>query len=371
MIYRFGSFAFDTDNFDLSSGSQPISIEPQVFSLIQFLIENRARVVTRDELFENIWDGRIVSDAALTSRINSARRALGDDGKAQTVIRTFPRRGFRFIAEIAGDEDRSGGSQRQSLNRPSIVVLPFANLSDESAQEYFADGMSQDIITALSKFRWFFVIDWGSSAAYKGRGVPAREVAGELGVRYVLDGSVRRSSDRVRVNVQLVEAASGNHIWAERYDREIGDIFDLQDDMTERIVGAVEPELGAAERARAQRKPPGNLDAWDLYQRGMWHRWRLTKEDKETAESLFLRAIEMDDAFDAAYAGSAAVHYAQVISGWADAPEETLNRAVRAAQKAISIDAKNSVAHYVLGGVNIMKGDLDTAIAELEPCLSG
>ena len=153
MIYRFGSFTFDTDGFVLASGPQPLSVEPQVFSLIQFLIENRDRVVTKDELFENIWDGRIVSDAALASRINSARRALGDDGKTQAVIRTFPRRGFRFIAEIVGDEGRSGDGQSQSLNRPSIAVLAFNNLSGDTEQEYFSDGISQDIITALSSSR--------------------------------------------------------------------------------------------------------------------------------------------------------------------------------------------------------------------------
>ncbi|MCZ6771183.1 MAG: winged helix-turn-helix domain-containing tetratricopeptide repeat protein, partial [Proteobacteria bacterium] len=369
MIYRFGSFTFDTDGFVLASGPQPLSVEPQVFSLIQFLIENRDRVVTKDELFENIWDGRIVSDAALASRINSARRALGDDGKTQAVIRTFPRRGFRFIAEIVGDDDRSGDGQSQSLNRPSIAVLAFNNLSGDTEQEYFSDGISQDIITALSKFRWFFVIAWSSSAAYKGKAVPAREVAAELGVRYVLEGSVRRSSNRVRINVQLVDAATEKHVWAEIYDRETEDIFDLQDDITESIVGAVEPELSAAERERAKRKQPENLDAWDLYQRGMWHVRRPGEEDRETAETLFLRAIELDDGFDAACAGIALVRYLRVVTGWSDTHKEDLDRAIRAAEQAISIDARNPVAHYVLGGVYIMKGSLDSAIAELEEAL--
>ena len=175
-------------------------------------------------------------------------------------------------------------------NRPSIAVLPFVNISGDSEQEYFADGISEDLITALSRIRWFFVIARNSCFAYKGRSPDIREVARALGVAYVLEGSVRKAGNRVRITAQLIDGLSGNHVWAQRYDRDLEDIFAVQDEITATLVGAIEPELGRAERERAQANRPDDLRAWDLYQRGLWHTYKRNREDLAEAQRLFRQA---------------------------------------------------------------------------------
>ncbi len=254
-------------------------------------------------------------------------------------------------------------------DKPSIAVLPFDNMSGDPEQEYFSDGITEDIITALSKFRWFFVIARNSSFTYRGKAVDVKQVARELGVRYVLEGSVRKAGSRVRISAQLIDAATGNHVWAERYDRELADIFEVQDEMTATIVGAIEPELGGAERARAKRKPPDNLDAWDRYQRGLWHLWRFTREDTDEAERLFQSAIDLDPGFGPAYAGLAFLLIFNVVYGWTDTPEQTLGRALRAGQLAVSTDDKDPFARFALGRVLTMQGDFGAAIAEEEKAI--
>ncbi len=278
------------------------------------------------------------------------------------------------IYRIASGRSGTGAASpvRQSLalpDKPSIAVLPFDNMSTDPDQEYFADGITEDIITALSKFRWFFVIARNSTFVYKGQSVGAKQVGRELGVRYVLEGSVRKAANRVRISAQLIEAESGNHVWAERYDRSLNDIFELQDEMTATIVGAVEPELGDAERLRAIRKPPENLDAWDRCQRGFWHYWRRERDDAEEAERLFLGAIELDPSFSSAYAGLSEVCYIKLYSGWTDAPEETLSRGLQAGQQAVSLDDKDAFAHFALGRVHLLQGQYEIAIVELEKAL--
>ena len=205
MRYGFGDYSLDTDGFTLTANGEEIAVEPQVFTLLQFLIEHRADVATKDDLIAHVWDGRIVSDAAITSAINLARRAVGDDGKAQSVIKTFPRRGFRFVAGIIGDTGAAPKPAPQA-DKPSIAVLPFENLSADPEQEYFSDGITEDIITGLSRFHWFFVIARNSSFTYKGSAVDVTQVARELGVQYVLEGSVRKSGDMVRITAQLIDA---------------------------------------------------------------------------------------------------------------------------------------------------------------------
>ncbi len=254
-------------------------------------------------------------------------------------------------------------------DKPSIAVLAFENLSGDPEQEYFADGIAEDVITALSKYRWFFVIARNSSFTYKGQAVSVKQVARELGVRYVLEGSVRKAGSRVRISAQLINALTGNHVWAERYDRQLADIFDLQDEMTETIVGAIEPELGDAERARAKGKPPHSLDAWDHYQRGLWHYWRWTRDDAEEAERLLQKTISLDPEFSPAHAVLALVHLVYVLFGWTDASEEAVDRALRSAKRAVSLDTKDPLAHFALGRVHTLQGEYEPAIAELEKSL--
>ena len=278
MQFLFADYALDINRRELRRGSEPISIGPQVFDLLVYLVQNRERVVSKDDLLEAVWDGRIVSESTLTSHINAARKAVGDSGEEQRLIRNVARKGFRFVGEVS-EETPSGAAIRESAppapartrapalalpDKPSIAVLPFQNMSGDPEQEYFADGMVEDIITALSRMRWLFVIARNSSFTYKGRAVDVKQVGRELGVRYVLEGSVRKAANRVRITGQLIDASTGAHLWADRFDGGLEDIFDLQDQMTASVVGAIAPKLEQAEIERAKRKPTENLDAYDL-----------------------------------------------------------------------------------------------------------
>jgi TolB-like protein len=306
MIYRFGDFALDTDSLALTRDGAAVDVEPQVFSLLACLIENRERVVSKDELIEMVWDGRIVSDGTLNTRINSVRRAVGDDGKRQAVIKTFPRRGFRFVAELAGGgEKKSAMPETAALGKPSIAVLPFDYLSGDADQDYIGDGLTEDIITRLSHIRSILVIARNSTYQFKGTSPDIRQVAKVLGVLYVLEGSVQKSADRIRISAQLIDGETGNHLWAERYDRALNDLFALQDELTLTIVAQLEPELGRAEYDRVRTKPPENLDAWGLYHRGLTHIFRRNKEDILEGRQLFERAIKLDPNFAGGHAGVA------------------------------------------------------------------
>ena len=256
-------------------------------------------------------------------------------------------------------------------DKPSIAVLPFDNLSGDPEQAYFADGMAEEVITALSHYRWFFVIARNSSFTYKGRAVDARQVGQELGVRYLLEGSVRKAGNRIRVTAQLIDARTGNHIWAERYDRELNDIFALQDEITESIVATVEPELGAIEREQARRKLPENLDAWGSYQRGLWHLYGdRSRDGLAEARRLFQRACDLDPEFATAYAELAWTHTLDITRGFADARNASLGQASVAAEKAVALDARDPVARFALGRVHVLRHEYEEAIAEMEAALS-
>jgi adenylate cyclase len=249
-------------------------------------------------------------------------------------------------------------------DKPSIAVLPFVNMSGDPEQEFFADGMAEDVITALSKYRWFFVIARNSSFTYKGTAMDVKRIAQELGVRYVLEGSVRKGGDRIRVTAQLIDAETGNHIWAERYDRNVADIFAVQDEMTEQIVTSIEPELGTAERQRARRKPPQSLDAWDRFQRGLWHVHHMNKRDHSEAERLMQEVVKIDPDFSPAYAYLSLLRYLAVIYGFAEDDSKTLTEGHALGDKAVTLDRNDSVAHFALARILTMKGETESAIAE-------
>ena len=238
-----------------AAAARTIAVQPLVFDLLVYLVENRERVVTREDLLGALWDGRTVANSTLATHINAARRAIGDSGEEQKLIRTVARKGLRFVGEVqtvaAGQAAAAATTARAAAlpdsSRPAIAVLAFNNMSGEAAQDYFSDGISEDLITALSKLRWFFVVARNSSFSYRGRAVPMKQLADELGVDYVVEGSVRKDGNRVRITVQLIDVATGSHVWAERYDRELADVFAVQDEITEAIVAAIEPQLYAAE----------------------------------------------------------------------------------------------------------------------------
>ena len=386
----------DIERRELRRGNEIVALEPQVFDLLVYLVQNRDRVVSKDDLIAAIWGGRIVSESALTSRIYAARKAVGDSGEEQRLIRTVARKGLRFIgavrtqpngaepasasaatasksvgASAAATMDNTREPARPALplpDRPAIAVLPFTNMSGDPQQEYFSDGISEDIITALSKLRWFFVIARSSSFIYKGKAVLIKQVADELGVGYVVEGSVRKEGDRVRITAQLNDVTTGSHIWAERYDRSLADVFAVQDEITEAIVAAIEPQLYAAENFRAQRKPPDSMDAWDLVMRALSHYWRMTRQDNVVAQALLEKAISIDPNYGQALGVLAASHTFSAHMGWADMAT-SVPIAERAALAAIQTDSEDPWAHFALANVYLFERRFDDSLAEFELAL--
>jgi len=374
--FNFDNHILDTDLRELRRGGEMIAMQPQVFDLLVHLLKYRDRVVSRDDLIALVWGGRIVSDSTLDSRINAARNAIGDNGKEQRLIRTIPRKGVRFVGAVNGPCDAQAASQAEAKmrsgltlpDRPAIAVLPFDNMSGDREQEYFSDGISEDIITALSKLRWFFVIARNSSFTYKGKAVQMKQIAAELGVRYVVEGSVRRSGDRVRITAQLNDTATGSHIWAERYDRDLIDVFAVQDEITDAIITAIEPQIYAAENFRSRRKPPNSVDAWDLVMRALSHHWRVTRPDGLAAQALLERAIAVDPNYGQALALFATNHMFGVHLGWTDLATAA-PVAEQAALAAIAADSEDAWAHTALGSVYFSTRRLDRSLPEFELAL--
>ncbi|MCP3447999.1 winged helix-turn-helix domain-containing protein [Bradyrhizobium sp. CCGUVB14] len=376
MRFLFENNVLDGDLRELTCAGTTVPLQPQVFDLLLYLVAERARVVTKDDLISQIWSDRIVSDSALNSRINAARKALGDDGATQRLIKTIPRKGFRFVGDVREEAaakpapvEAAPGSPRVASDRPGIAVLAFENMSGDPSQEYFGDGISEDILTALSKQRWFIVIARNSSFTYKGRAVHLRQIAEELGVRYIVEGSVRKVDNRVRITAQLNDATTGGHLWAERYDRELVDVFAVQDEITERIVAAIEPQIHAAENFRTHRKPPSSLDAWDLLMQALSHYWRITPQDHAAAQKLLERAIAIDPDYGQALAVLAASHMFGVHLGWAELAT-TAPIAENAALAAMRCDHENAWAHAALGSVCFSTSRLADALSEFEQALA-
>jgi len=370
--YFFEEYAFDTDRRELHRGADVVSVAPQVFDLLDYLIRNRERVVSKDDLINAIWNGRVVSDAALTTRLNAARTAIGDSGEEQRLIKTLPRKGFRFVGPVREAEGPAGAATadnsieppRPALtlpDRPSIAILPFTNLSSDPDQDYFADGMVDEITTALSRFNTLFVIARNSSFAYKGNVVDIKQIGRELGVRYVLEGSVRKAAGKVRIIGQLIDATTGTHLWADRFEGDLGDVFTLQDRMTESVVSAIEPKVFQTEVDLAAHRT-NNANAYDLCLRATPHLHSFTRGGSAEALRLVSRALESDPryAFAATLAGSC--HLQNVTQGWAADPKSEFAEGLRLLQLALNIDGNDHLALSMLGYAAGWSGDFDTAI---------
>ena len=379
MQFFFSDHMLDTDTRELRRGDVAISVQPQVFDLIAFLVQNRERVIGKEELFAALWGGRRLADSTLATHINAARKAIGDSGEAQRLIKTVARKGIRFVgkaqsrpaAAAADSAPTPAVSPRPAAaapERPAIAVLPFSNMSGETEQEYFSDGISEDVITALSKLRWFFVIARNSSFSYKGKAVHIRQIADELGVSYVVEGSVRKEGERVRITAQLIDASNGSHLWAERYDRKLADVFAVQDEITQAIVATVEPKLYDAEHVRARRKAPENLDAWDLVMRALRHFWRMSREDNLLAQGLLEHAVALDPDFGQAQALLAVSCAFGVHNGWQDGAV-AIPLAERAAIAALRIDNEDPWAHLGAAFVHARLGRTAESLASFDTAL--
>jgi TolB-like protein/Flp pilus assembly protein TadD len=358
--YKFGPFCLDVEAEVLFRGAEPVALGRRAVGLLQVLVRQPGALVAKDALIDAAWPGQAVEESNLTVQIGALRRVLEEVPGGVHRIDTLPRRGYRFMGPVTKEE--SGGSAAPLAevepalalpDKPSIAVLPFKNISGDPEQDYFADGIVDEIITALSRMRWLFVIASNSSFTYKDRAVDVRQVSRELGVRYVLEGSVRKAANRVRIIGQLIDATRGTHIWADRFDGALEDIFDLQDQVTASVVGAIAPKLEQAEIERARRKPTENLDAYDYFLRGMAKVYQWTKEANDEALALFYKAIELDPDFPSAY-GQATLCYAwRKASGCVIDREQEIRETARLARRAVELGKDDAFplccAGYSLG----------------------
>jgi TolB-like protein len=391
--FPFDDYVLDTDTRELRRGSKLISLAPKVFDLLSYLVQNRERVVSRDDLLKFVWSGRVVSESTLTSHINAVRKAVRDTGEAQRLVRTVARKGFRFVGTVIDEPGSSGSANAPKAtpfarptqasapalpDKPSIAVLPFQNLSGDPAQDYFADGMVEDIITALSRMRWLFVIARNSSFTYKGQPIDVKEVGRELGVRYLLEGSVRRAEKRVRITTQLIDATTGTHIWADRFDGTLDDIFEIQDKVATSVVGAIARELEQAEIERSRRKPTESLVAYDYYLRGMASFNQRTKEAVNEALRLFHKAIDLDADFASAYGMAAWCYGWRRINGWMEDRGREIAETRRLSRRAAELGPDDAVVlsrgghalGFVVGDLNDGATFVDRALV-LNPNLAG
>jgi adenylate cyclase len=372
--YLFEDFLLDIDRRELRRGTDLVPLEPQVFDLLAFLVENRERLVSKADLIASIWEGRNVSESALTTRINAARKAIGDSGDQQRLIKTLPRKGFRFVGVVEEEKRQITSVAEQKIlpDSPSIAVLPFTNMSGDADQDHVADGIVEDITTELSRFRELFVIARNSSFRYKGRVVDIRTVGRELGVRYVLEGSIRRDHDRVRITVQLINVVTGAHRWAERYDRGVKDIFAVQEDIAHTVAPLLAAHIGKAEAERTLLKPPTSWQAHDYYLRALsaldFYSSSFNREDLRKARHLLDQAFAIDPNYARAHAALSMIYVAFWIFRWDDdCPwPEALNRAYQSASKAVQQAPYLPEAHVGLGWTLLWMRQHEAAIAAFE-----
>ena len=378
--YLFENYTFDPDRRELRRGAEMVPIAPQVFDLLDYLIRNRERVVSKDDLIRAIWNGRAVSDAALTTRLNAARNAIGDTGERQHLIKTLPRKGFRFVGTILEDQQRAAGSASlathsgdlaqmpSSAPHLSIVVLPFANIGDDPEQDYFVDGVTESLTTDLSRISGSFVIGRHTAFTYKGKAVDLKQIGRELNVRYVLEGSVQRGGNQLRVSVQLIDADTAGHLWAERFNKPIVDLFDLQDEIVSRLANTLDSRLTDEEARRSEQSP--HPDSMELYFRGkaLFNKAG-TPEHLARAKSIFEQALALDPQNIEAMVGTAAADWIGITSFMSDDRIALLATAEAALAKALSVAPNHAFAHLVVGGLFISTNRALRGIAECERAL--
>ena len=376
MLYRFGHCSVDTSRLELWRAGQRIALEPQVLAVLVHLIENRDRVVPRDEILRRVWGDRIVSDSALSVRVRMARAAVGDDGSAQSVIRTVQRTGYRFVADVeacgsislgdgahAAHAAEAEAAQMPLPSEPSIVVLPFQPIGDPAQADILAQGMTTDVTTGIGRSGALFVIARGTAAQFKGEH-DVRDIGCKLGVRYVVQGSVQASQRRLRVSVTLTEAETRHELWSERYDEPLEDAMRVQQEISDRLVGSLQAAVERAEQRRCLLLPSANLDAWTAYHRGAAFMFRFRADECANAEHFFRRSIELDPLAPRAYAGLSFVHFQRVFVGMSHDCEDDALRARDLALQGVAADAFDPMAHWALGRASLLRGEFEASIQE-------
>ncbi len=372
-MYRFQGFVIDTEALELRSGDVTVPVEPQVFGLLLYLIENKNRVVSKDELIEVVWNGRIVSDATLNSRINLLRKAVGDSGKLQKVVKTYPKKGFRFVAELEGaDPDQAKAvHDRIHGDRPAIVVLPFQYLSNNDDWAYLGHGISEEITTALSRMRWLFVISPISAVQYGDTSPNWTEMSDELEIDFALKGSVHVSGSSVRVSVQLVDALNGANVWADRFDGALEDIFNLQDEITYAVVSHLGPEITHSKIKRVSRSArPGTLSVWQQYLLAVSRMSRFERAENEIARQELNRVIKLDPEFVLPHVALAWCWVMAALHGWCKRGSEALNLSRQFARNALELDPGDARAHCAMAFSEFWVGNQEAAIDYARKSLS-
>ena len=397
MIYRFDDFELDADKIELRKDGETLAIEPQVFALLCLLIDNRERMVPKDEVIEKIWEGRIVSDSAIASRIKSARRALGDSGAEQRFIRTIHGQGFRFVGDVleeapsqpagspltspdpvpgimAADDERSVDVPVKALERdsqatpskPSLAVLPFGLVGEAGAYAGIADALPHDLISALARLRWLFVIARGSSFRFRGTDPDIAELRRLLRVRYCLTGMVEMFGSRITIVVELADTRDGGVIWGDRFTSSLDDIHEIRTRIITSVVSALELQIPLNEARLARLSTPDSLDAWSSYHLGLQHLLRFTKEDNAAAAALFARAIGEDPGFSRAHAGLSSTHFQNAFLKYNRDPASEILKAKEAAAIATELDPMDPFSNFAMGRTFWLEGDLDSSLGWLD-----
>jgi TolB-like protein len=383
MIYRFDAFEIDIAAQELRRDGAALAVEPQVFALLVHLVENRDRVVSRDDILQAVWHGRIVSEAALSSRVKAARQAIGDDGQAQRLIKTVHKRGFRFVGDVTALEPEAKPPAAAAVvvappapeprplielplapvSKPSIAVLPFQTIGEPGL---LAEGLAHDLITRLGRTRWLFVIARGSSFRLAETGQSPTAIAAKLGVRYITHGAVQKIGKHIRVHAALTDATTGVEVWAEQFDRVRDDLFAVQSEISDAVAGKVESQIEFVERGRSLLKPSENLDAWEAYQRGCWHMYRFRPEHYEEAEQYFRRSIELEPGAPRPYAGLSFVHWQRAFLEISRDRGGEMKLARELAEEAIARDPLDPQGYNALGRAYILTREFEASERELQ-----
>ena len=378
-VFRFEGYALDVTRGRLLSGHGEVGLRPKCFATLRYLVENADRLISKEEMIKAVWPDVFVTDDSLTQCVREVRLALGDS--EQRIIKTLPRRGYLFAAPVSGPESELGPTSAASTPigrlgaqstapRLSIAVLPFTNLSNDPTQEYFADGLTESLTTDLSRIPGSFVIARYSAFTYKGKAIDVKQVGQELGVRYVLEGSVQKGSGRIRVNAQLIDAQTGTHLWAERYDRDRADLLAIQDDITGRIALSLDVALYEAESQRALRERPDDPDATDLVMRAwaIWNR-KVAPPNITEARQLFEEALRIDPRSIGALVGVARMNIVEVGHRWSTDRERQTKIAEEAVARALVLNPRNAMAHLTRGLVLRVQGRLEESLVEFQRTL--
>ena len=379
MHYRFGSFVLDTAQFVLHDEGRKVDVGPQVFKLIEYLIENRERVVSRGELLNKVFGRRIVTDNALTVSIRAARKAVGDSAKSQSVIATIQGGGYRFVADVEAMSHVSSRYRRATeadvtntslspvtVSQPTIAVLPFEVLGTGESDSIIARGLVHDIMTRIARTRTMFVIARGTAFQFPSGEQDVREVGAALGVLYLVQGAAQISGDKIRVSIGLASTETSQEVGSWQYDRKLGDVLVIQDDIANLVVAAIEAEVQKQEMLRSTLMPSSNLDAWSAYHRGLNHMYRFRMKDCDSAEGFFRRAIDLEPNVPRPYAGLSFVNYERAYLNLDDNRVNSLRRAFDYARHAIDIDPQDPMGHWALSRAHVLAGNIETARDSIE-----